>query len=133
MSTPNLLEESLSSADSLDGDDFSLVILTFANAFIQPTELQVKYLAILLGLSLDGLLGHLAQIVDVDFSGNAAKPVNPPDQVDPEDPLGDFLLAYFVFNDSPSSEEMQAMSLLTGMSFNDLADRMNTRLGEITG
>lgn len=109
-------------------DDMTLqnVLLAFAALFPEPTDDQTHALAGLLGFDKSELVDLAQKIL--------APLINGDDQSDaePDDPIGTFLLAYYLINPEPTEEQLEVLALLTELTLEELESQTYSAITKLT-
>ena len=126
---------SLSNASDVDDApavDLESVINNFLLANPTPTDEQVHRLAALVGLDYKGFEETVYQMVARIAEQKNEEVEN--DEVDSDDeilePLDNFILTYFLFNSSPTDEQIHTLAALINLPHEELEERIYALLAQ---
>lgn len=129
MSDPN--ERPPDSGSSLDDEELQSIVLSFINAFPEPTDAQVHQLAELLNVPYQEFEAKMYQMFGTFLTDEDTDLEDVEDEVEDideregvDDELDMFLLSFFVAHPEPSDDTVHKIADLLGLSSEDLEERI---------
>jgi hypothetical protein len=116
---------------SLSDEELQSIVLSFINAFPEPTDAQVHQLAELLGVPYQDFEAKMYQMFGTFLTDEDTDLEDVEDEVEDideregvEDELDMFLLSFFVANPSPSDDDVHKIADLLGITAEELEERI---------